>query len=167
MKDTAPRAGFRWTGVALILFGLAIGIEATTFDVAFLTDPIGPKALPWLVAAILIGAGLHAVVGPTWGSGSPVSSEPPVIDPSAVRRPKRAIPARVAAATAAFLLYALALPWMGFFLSTSLVMGALSGLFGAPPFKAAAAAASLSAALWLLFVYGLSLPLPLGDLWIR
>ena len=144
-------AAARAPGLVLIAAGVACGVEASTFNVAFLTDPVGPKALPLLVAVILIGAGIHAAARPTsdgtWIEGS-------------------AFP-RVGAAVAAFLLYAVALPWVGFFLSTTLVVSTLSGLFGAKLRQAVPAAAALSGALWLIFVLGLGLPLPIGDLWIR
>lgn len=141
----------RVTGAALALLGVAVALEASTFDVAFMTDPVGPKALPLLVAGTLLVAGLAAVVSPREGLGLPDG----------------ATALRMAGAVAAFLLYAAALPWLGFFLSTTLVVTALALLYRGPPVGSAVAAAALSAALWLLFVPVLSLPLPVGDLWIR
>lgn len=141
----------RITGAVLALLGIAAALEASTFDVAFMTDPVGPKALPLLVAGTLLVAGLAAVVSPREGLGLPDG----------------ATALRMAGAVAAFLLYAAALPWLGFFLSTTLVVTALALLYRGPPVGSAVAAAALSAALWLLFVRVLSLPLPVGDLWIR
>lgn len=145
--NTAARA----PGVVLMVAGIACGVEASTFDVAFLTDPVGPKALPYLVAAILTLVGAQSALRPptdgSWMTRSALQ--------------------RVAAATAAFLVYAVALPWVGFFLSTTFVVATLSRLFGARVRPAAAAAAALAGGLWLIFVLGLGLPLPIGDLWIR
>lgn len=141
----------RGPGLAMIVAGIACGAEASTFNVAFLMDPVGPKALPYLVAAILIGAGIHAAARPTSDGALIAGSTFP----------------RVGAAVAAFLLYAAALPWVGFFLSTTLVVTTLSRLFGARTRQAVPAAAALSGGLWLIFVLGLGLPLPIGDLWIR
>lgn len=141
----------RLAGIVLILTGIALGAEASTFDVGFLTDPVGPKALPFLVAAMVFAAGVVAVSRPRPDAKLPEG-------PTALR---------IAAAVAAFLLYAAALPWLGFFLSTTLVVTTLSLLYGGPIAPSAAAAALLSGALWLLFVLVLSLPLPVGDLWIR
>ena len=141
----------RVAGVVLVLAGLGIAAEATTFVVGFMTDPVGPKALPYLSAFILVAAGLGLAArpgpGPTW--------------------PERPVVARMAGATAAFVAYALLLAPLGFFTSTTLGVGTLSVLFGGPPRKAFAAAALLSAVLWFGFVYGLGLPLPLGALWTR
>lgn len=140
----------RILGAALIVAGVALAAEATTFDVGFLTDPVGPKALPFLVAAMVFGAGVVAVARP---------------------RPDATLPGgpvalRITGAVAAFLLYAAALPWIGFFLATTLVVTALSLLYRGPLAPSAAAAAVLSGGLWLLFVRVLSLPLPVGELWI-
>lgn len=141
----------RITGGVLALLGVAVALEATTFDVGFMTDPVGPKALPLVVAGMLVMAGLTAVARPREHRTLP---EPGTL-------------VRTVAAVATFLLYAAALPWMGFFLSTTLVVTALALLYRGPPAGSTAAAALLSGALWLLFVRALSLPLPVGDLWIR
>lgn len=141
----------RIAGGILALIGLATGLEATTFDVAFLTDPVGPKALPVLVAVILFGAGAEMSARPR----------------AQVELPPTAAARRMALAGLAFLAYGLLLPWLGFFLSTSLVVAVLGLLFGGPRRGSALAGVGLAATLWLLFVVLLSLPLPIGDLWIR
>lgn len=141
----------RTAGAALTLLGLAAALEASTFDVAFLADPVGPKALPYLVAAILVLAGLTALIRPR----------------DVVPLPERSAYLRMAGAVLAFVGYALALPTLGFFTSTTLVVFALALLYAGPAPKALAAAAGLSGVLWLVFVRVLSLPLPIGDLWIR
>ena len=56
---------------------------------------------------------------------------------------------------------------LGFVLSTTLVVAALSHLYGARPGRGVTAALLLSIGLWLLFVRVLALPLPVGSLWIR
>jgi putative tricarboxylic transport membrane protein len=141
----------RVPGVALVALGLAIGIEALGFGVAFLTDPVGPKALPWLAAAALVLAGcrlaLRADTATPWPAG--------------------AVLTRMGLATGGLLLYGIVLPWLGFLLSTTLVVAALSHLFGAAPRHSLPAAAGLTVALWLLFARALALPLPIGDLWMR
>lgn len=141
----------RIAGGSLVLVGIALALEATTFDVAFMTDPVGPKALPLLVAAMLVAGGVAALLRPR----------------ADVALPEREAIVRMGSAVAAFLLYAAALPWLGFFLSTTLVVTALSVLYRGPLVSSALAAAILSGGLWLLFVQLLSLPLPIGDLWIR
>ena len=149
----AARAGSadRIAGGVLITAAVAVGIEATTFDVAFLTDPVGPKALPFVVAIMLAAGGGRTLAKPR----------------DAVELPGRSGLSRMAAALGVLLLYAILLPWIGFFLSTTAVVAGLGILFGGPWKGGLATGLTLSAALWLLFVALLSLPLPIGDLWIR
>lgn len=141
----------RIPGLFLAVAGIAIGIEATTFDVNFMTDPIGPKALPYLTALTLAVAGLHAAVRP----------------PPHVTWPPRAVVWKLTGAGAAFFLYAISLGFLGFFVSTTLVVAALSHLYGAAPQRGLPTATLLSTVLWLLFVQLLDLPLPIGQLWMR
>ncbi len=149
-EEPSPRWPERIPGLVLIVLGAAAAIEATTFDVAFLSDPIGPKALPYLVAVGLVMSGIHQARRPEPGT----------------RWPERPALTRMALASAAFLGYAIALPWLGFLLSTTLVVAALSHLFDAAPRRGVPAAAALAFALWLLFVWVLALPLPVGRLWM-
>ena len=150
--ETSPRPlSARIGGGTLLTAAIAIAVEASTFEVAFLTDPVGPKALPLLVAAILAAGGLAQLFRPD-------------ID---VAWPESAVLKRMAGAAGSFVGYAVVLPYVGFFLSTTAVVTALSLLYGGPPLKGTLAAAALSGALWLLFVSVLGLPLPIGDLWMR
>jgi len=141
----------RISGACLVALGVAVGVEASTFEVAFLTDPVGPKALPYLAAGIFVGAGVLLLGRPG----------PPPAWPAA------RVLARLAGATAAFLLYGLVLRPLGFTLATTLAVGTLSTLFEGPVRKSFGAALVLSVALWYLFVWVLGLPLPLGALWTR
>jgi putative tricarboxylic transport membrane protein len=149
-EEPSPAWAERVPGLVLIVLGAATGIEATTFDVAFLSDPIGPKALPYLVAVALVVSGIHQTRRPEPGT----------------RWPERPALMRMALASTAFLGYAIALPWLGFLLSTTLVVAALSHLFFAEPRRSVPAAAALAFVLWLLFVWVLALPLPVGRLWM-
>jgi putative tricarboxylic transport membrane protein len=147
---TPPRHGTdRVAGAALAIAGLAIALEATTFEVAFLTDPVGPKALPLVAAVILFAAGATLLLRPR--ASSPWPSAP--------------VLGRMAGATGVFLAYALVLEPMGFVLATTGTMAALSRLFGGAWLKSVVAAFALSVVLWYLFVWVLGLPLPMGLLW--
>lgn len=139
----------RAAGMVLLLLGAAVGGEAMTFHVTFLTDPVGPKALPLLSALIFVGAGVALLVRP----GTPVAwPTPPVL-------------VRMTGAVAAFGVYAALLSPLGFVVATTATVAALSLLFGGPPRKSVAAAVTLSVVLWYLFVWVLGLTLPLGTLW--
>lgn len=139
----------RTAGVVLGLLGIGIALEATTFDVFFLTDPVGPKALPLLVAAILVGSGAAVAARP--GSGG--------------AWPGRETLVRMAGAVAAFGVYAALLGPLGFVVATTATVASLSLLFGARWKEALGAATALSVVLWYLFVWLLGLPLPLGAVW--
>jgi putative tricarboxylic transport membrane protein len=141
----------RVAGGALAVLGVAVAAEASTFHVAFLTDPVGPRALPLLTAGILVLSGMALALRP-----GPEPAWPP---------PREA--ARLGGAVLALLVYAAVLPVAGFIPSTTLVVAGLALLFGASPLAGGAAAAALSTALWYLFVWALRLPLPLGSLWTR
>lgn len=147
----AGSGGHRIAGAVLLALGTAAAVETSTFDVAFLTDPVGPKALPLVGAAILVGTGLTLLLRPAREGVWP------------------SLPAmgRMAGAVAVFLLYALALEPAGFTLATTGATAALSLLFGGPWRRSVAAALVLSVVLWYLFVWVLGLPLPLGLLWTR
>ena len=129
--------------------GLAVGAEATTFDVLFRTDPVGPKLLPLVAAAIFVGSGVFLAARP--GPGAPWPPGP--------------VLARMAGAVAAFGAYAALIGPLGFVVATTGTVSALSLLFGGPWKKAVTAALTLSVVLWYLFVWVLGLLLPLGTVW--
>lgn len=149
-ESAGRRRTERVSGACLMVAAVAVAAEASTFHVAFLTDPVGPKAMPWLAAVILGGAGATMVlrpgISPTW--------------------PTPRVMARLVAAVVVFLAYGLMLPFLGFTTSTTAAVAVLSMLFGGPPLKSVLAALALSACIWLLFVHALALPLPLGTLWL-
>jgi putative tricarboxylic transport membrane protein len=138
-------------GAALLALGLGVAAEASTFEVAFLTDPVGPKALPLVGASILVATGFVLLLK----------------TPEPRAWPPRSVFGRLAGATAVFLLYAFTLEPVGFTLATTAATATLSMLFGGPWRRSVAAAFVLSVTLWYLFVWVLDLPLPLGLLWTR
>jgi putative tricarboxylic transport membrane protein len=148
-----PTDTARAAGAALMAFAIAAALEARTFRVAFMTDPIGPRALPWLAAALVFAGGAYLAARP---GGTTASSSPAT-----------ARPARVALVAAAFIAYALLLRPFGFILATTLLLLALSSMFGGRPVRALIVAALFSGALYLLFAIALDVPLPAGALFTR
>ncbi len=141
--------GDRIAGAVLVALGIGVALDASTFEVAFLTDPVGPKALPLLAASIFVVSGGILLARP----GSPHAW------------PKRAVLLRMAGAVVTFAAYAAILAPLGFTVATTVAVGSLSMLFGGPWKKSLAAALTLSVVLWYLFVWVLGLPLPLGSVW--
>jgi len=148
MSERSTRTD-RVAGLLVATLGLAVGAEATTFDVLFRTDPVGPKVLPMLSAAVFVGSGLYLAARP--GPGRAWPARPALL--------------RMVGAIAAFGVYAALLAPLGFVMATTATVSALSILFGGPWKKAVAAALVLSVVLWYLFVWALGLPLPLGTVW--
>lgn len=135
---------------ALLLLALAavVAWHSRTFRVAFLTDPLGPRALPLLAAGVLAVCGVVLLRRP--------GPEP--------AWPGRAGLARAARGAAVFALYGLLLEPLGFGVATTGAVAGLGILFGGRPRRTLLAGAVVSGALWLLFVVALGIPLPLGAL---
>ena len=140
----------RIVGGVLLLGGIAIGAAATTYRVGFMTDPVGPRALPYLTAFMIAAAGLALLARPR-------SDRLQLHAESGTR---------TVGAGVAFAAYALVLPVLGFFTATAAVVLALARLFGGPWRAALVSALVTAGTLWLLFVALLQLPLPVGSLWI-
>jgi putative tricarboxylic transport membrane protein len=137
-------------GVIVALIGIAVAVEARTFTVGFLTDPLGPKVLPYLVAALLVAGGMSLIVKPDRDGDWP--------DAPTWRR--------AGAAVLAFVLYAALLPLFGFLGSTWACLVALGWLFGGPWKWNAVLAAIFTVTLYLVFSVLLGLTLPIGTLFI-
>lgn len=135
----------RWA-LALGALGVAVGVSAIGFRVAFVTDPLGPRAFPWLAAALLCAGGIGLWVEP--GEDGPW--------------PDRAARARLAAVMLSLVAWSILMPIMGFVPTTTVEIALLGRLFGARPVPGLASGLIVSGALWLLFGFGLGLPLPLG-----
>jgi putative tricarboxylic transport membrane protein len=132
--------------MVIVFVAVLTALLAGGFRVGFLTDPIGPRALPWL-ASLLLGVGgamMIARPGPT---------------PASIAAPMRA---NVSLAIGAFVMYAIVLPLAGFVLSTALLMAVLARFYGGRWVQGIAAGVIFSGSLWLLFARALGVPLPLG-----
>jgi putative tricarboxylic transport membrane protein len=138
-------------GLVLLAAAAAIVIEARTFNVGFPTDPLGPKALPLFAGGLLGLGGLLLVIRPDMGP----------------EWPPRPVWIRLATVLASFTAYAFLLAPLGFLVATTLVVTALSLVFAGPPGRSLASAVILSGVLYLVFVHGLGLSLPLGTLLLR
>ena len=82
--------------------------------------------------------------------------------------PDAAAPVRVMAPTVGVLLgYSLLLVPLGFIVATPVAVALLARIFGAPWRRGAATGGLVTVLLWALCTLALSLPLPVGDLWMR
>ncbi|GBD31666.1 MAG: hypothetical protein KatS3mg081_1407 [Gemmatimonadales bacterium] len=136
----------RVLGVAFFAVAAGAALQARKFSVAFLIDPLGPKGFPLLAATLLAAGSLFVVLRPDRRS----------------EFPERAAAGRIAAAVASFVIYALSVAPLGFFLSTALEVAFLARLFGGGVKASLASGALTAAGLWILFALVLGLPLPAG-----
>jgi putative tricarboxylic transport membrane protein len=128
--------------------GVLVLVAARGFVTSFPTDPLGPRAFPALAAGLFLVAALGVARRPG----------PPAVWPA------RDTLRRQGVLLLALASYAALVGPLGFVLTTALVVGALSRLFGARPLAAAATGALLAAGLWALFGLALGMPLPAGAL---
>lgn len=150
LRVRAPVVG----AAAVVLAAAAIALEATTFDVMFPTDPLGPKAFP-MVAAFLLAIGGLALLRDGLRGTAPAAVAAPVAAATAART-------RILLATLSFIAYAFLLAPLGFVFATVLEFALLARLFGGTLVRGAAVGLAFAFLLYVLFVYGLGLPLPLG-----
>ena len=129
------------------LFGvlLAIGYAAAAFliEESFLSDAVGPKAFPLIIAAILGASSAFIALRP---------------DPEPVWPPLTRL-AEIAAAIVVLILYAELLPVAGFVLATAFASGYLSWRLGSGPIEAVLVGVGTSVGIYVIFhlVLGLSL----------
>jgi putative tricarboxylic transport membrane protein len=140
---------FRPEGAVVAVLALLYVFAAREFRTSFIADPIGPRAFP-------VGIGILALVV---GLGLFVSGE-------REEHPSTDAPARLRAAVlaASLLGYAILLEPLGFIVSTTLETMALVVLFRGRFLHGFAFGLLAGIALFLLFGYGLSIPLPAGRL---
>ncbi|SMF73809.1 putative tricarboxylic transport membrane protein [Tistlia consotensis] len=132
-----------------VLGGFCLALAAfflwrtTKIETSFITDPLGPKAFPVIIAGVLGLAGLYVLARPDarpdWpGAGRLVE---------------------IALAVGVMVAYALLLPSLGFVAATALGAGYLCWRLGAGPLEAPLAGLVISLGIYAIFhlVLGLSL----------
>lgn len=145
--------------LGVVLAALAVALEATTFDVAFPTDPLGPKAFPLVAAGLLVLGG-----GALVREARRQAREAPDAGPASHAPVAPGGGRSVALAVISFTGYALLLGPLGFVPATTLAFAVLARLFGGTLTRGAMAGLVFALLLYALFVYALALPLPLGVL---
>ncbi len=138
----------RITGIALLVLAAAFGLHARSFNTNFLTDPLGPKAWPMMLAGFLAVLSIYLIVRPQHGT----------------EWPNRVVLLRQLVLVAALVGYALLLDPIGFVAATVLIVGFMAVLMGAKWWQAGLTGVLSSVALYLLFNTVLGLPLPTGAL---
>lgn len=129
-------------GLGLALAGLFIW-QATQIQTSFISDPVGPKTFPIIIGIILGAASLAMILRP----------DPKPDWPDAPRF------LEIGIAVFVMVVYALALPRIGFLLATAFASGFLSWRLGAHPGRALLAGVLIAAGIYAVFhlILGLSL----------
>ncbi len=145
------RRSDRITGVLLLLLSAGYGLEALRLqaDAGYLADPLGPRAFPLLLAVSLGILSLYLILRP---------------DPDPHWPPPHVLGGQLAMLVS-FVVYSYALAPLGFLLATTLEMTFLSRLFGASWRTGFLGGLGLAVTLYVIFVFGLGIPLPLGSWW--
>jgi putative tricarboxylic transport membrane protein len=151
VQPRTAAAAERAFGAALLLLAAAVAWLARGYTVAFIADPVGPRAVPLLAAALIAAGATRVVLRPA----------------AAVAWPPRSVLRRLGAVVLALALYPLLLPQLGFVAATGALMWALAIPFGGRGLRAAAVAFAVAGGMYALFVYALGVPLPVGRLFLR
>lgn len=130
-------------GIIGLLLAAFYAWQATLIQESFIQDPVGPKAFPIIIAALLAVSSLVFIWKP----------DPAPDWPAAGRF------FEIAISVAVMIAYALALPEAGFVLSTAVASAFLSWRLGAQPIFALIAGIVISFGIYAIFhlVLGLSL----------
>lgn len=147
-SSTSPLSG-RITALALIAVAIIVGIGASQIEYAFSSDPLGPRAFPYLLAAIL---GLCGV----WYLISPGEADPWPGADTLVRSAALIVVCAVAIAV---------MNLVGFIVSAAVICGVTAWMFGAAPAMAAIIGVAQALFWYVLFKIALGTYLPAGTLW--
>lgn len=137
------RSSDRVFGLVLILVALAYGASALQIQSSFLSDPVGAKTFPLIIAAITGLCGAVIALGPD-------------ADPE---WPDAAGFLRIALALAVLVGYCYALQPLGFLLPTAIASGILAWQITPRAGPAVATGVALSLGLYAVFRFGLGLGL--------
>ncbi len=136
----------RIVGALFLLLAVAYALEASRMQVGFLSDPLGPRPFPYIIAALV---GLSAL----WLLFRP--------DPDPTWPPRHLWPT-FGLVLLSLVAYAYLLLPLGFILTTTLEMTLLSLLFGARWWQGLGGALAFTLAVYFLFTEGLGVSLPVG-----
>ena len=137
----------RVCGLVMLVIAVAYFYGATQFPVPFGgSEAVGPETFPKILGVVLAICSLYMIVKP---------------DPDNHWPALRTF-AELGIAVVVLVFYALLLEPLGFILATMLAVGTLCWRMGAKPLKAYLTGLISGAVVFVLFTYGLELPLPLG-----
>jgi len=129
-------------GIGLVL-AVFFAWQASVIQESFLTDAVGPKMFPYIIAALMGIASLYFLIKP----------DPQPHWPTAGRL------AEIALAGLVMIAYALALPELGFLIATAVASAYLTWRLGSKPLQSLIIGVATSGGIYVVFrlILGLSL----------
>ncbi|MGC9419633.1 MAG: tripartite tricarboxylate transporter TctB family protein [Rhodovulum sp.] len=134
-------------GIGLVL-AIFFAWQAAIIQESFLTDAVGPKVFPWIIAAVMGLSSLWFLLKP----------DP---DPD---WPRLGRLAEIAMAALVMVAYALALPELGFVIATAIAAAYLTWRLGSRPLESVAIGVGTSLGIYVIFRLILGLSLARGPL---
>lgn len=147
--------GDRILGALCVLLALAMAWAAHGYAAEISYEPVGPRAFPTLLAAVLALAGL-------WLALRPARAAAPADAALGPRHSGLGLP--LALTVGAMLTYALLFQWLGFVLATALMTVPVGRSFGGRPLPLLATGLGLGLGLFFLFDKVFDVILPTGVL---
>jgi putative tricarboxylic transport membrane protein len=138
-----------WEGAILASVSLFYVAGARGFETGFIADPIGPRAFPVGIGLLAVLVGLSLFFTARGAPGEPMDAHARL---------------RASLLAATLFVYWLLLEPLGFIVSTLVAMTVLVALFRGHVLHGLAFGLMVGVAVFFLFGYGLSLPLPMGRL---
>jgi len=135
--------GDRIFGVVMMIVALGYILSAMSIQTSFLSDPVGPRVFPYMVAGVGMVCALVMVLRP---------------DPEA-EWPRGAMIVQLLVALVVLLGYAMLIRPLGFVIPTAIAAGILSWQINPHPLRAALTGIGLGVGLFVLFKFILGLGL--------
>lgn len=136
----------RLFGIFLMLIAAFIGGYGLTFDVPFSYDPLGPKAFPVILGAVLF---LLAIF--------------PVIKPEYIKTGSKSSILKGVFLVVCLVFYQLTFKFLGFLISTTITVYLISRIFKGKTVQSVIVAVVISLSVYVIFDIVLQIPLPLGE----
>lgn len=130
-------------GVVMVIVALGYILSAMSIQTSFLSDPVGPRVFPYMVAGVVLISSLFMILRP---------------DPE-VEWPRGPMLLQMLLALVVLLAYAMLIKPLGFIIPTVIAAGILSWQINPRPALAAVAGLGLGIGLFVLFKFILGLGL--------